>query len=318
MRSIHPPALPPGAKVAVTCPASPAPADSLKRGMTRLRDLGMTVITGRSCAVRNALWAGEDRARAAELVDFLLDPSVKAIFAGRGGVGCMRLLPYLDELPNDPPPTWIIGRSDLTALHFTFWQRYGWVGLSGPMVATDFGSETSPPKSVIDQTFHLLGDPEPLGRITSTTLDVWRNGVAEGFLVPANLSILASMVGTPYLPSLEGAILVLEEVNEPARRIDRMLTQLHLAGALRGVAGLILGQFTACEPGDPSFPSDLITQILREHADRLAVPVLAGFPHGHEPLFVPLPVGIRARIETDPPALILLEGAAALAQGDRT
>ena len=313
MRTIHPPSLSVGAKVAVTCPASAAPADPLERGITTLRNLGMDVVVGHTCAVRNALLAGDDRARADELIGFLLDSTIEAIFAGRGGVGCMRLLPHLEKLPADLPPTWIIGRSDLTALHLAFWKRYGWVGLSGPMVATDFGSEP-PQHPVIDQTMHLLRSADPPDRLTGPALEIWHGGDVEGVLIPANLSILTSMVGTPYFPSLRGAILVLEEIGEPVRRIDRMLTQLQLAGALDGLAGLVLGQFTDCGPGEASLPPDLLKQILREHAAGIGVPILTGLPYGHEPLFVPLPVGIRARIEANPPALILLEGAAANAQ----
>jgi muramoyltetrapeptide carboxypeptidase len=269
----------------------------------------MQVVAGRSCAVRNALFAGEDQARAEELIGFLLDPAIEAIFAGRGGVGCMRLLPYLEKLPVDLPPTWIIGRSDLTALHLAFLKRFGWVGLSGPMVATDFGRQPSQ-QSVIDQTMHLLRDARPPAPFAGTSLEAWQAGEAEGILIPANLSILTSMVGTPYLPSLQGAILVLEEIGEPVRRVDRMLTQLRLAGVLDQVAGLVFGQFTNCIPGEASLPPDLLAGILREHAAGIGVPALCGFPYGHEPSFVPLPVGIRARIEADPPALILLEGAA--------
>lgn len=315
MRAIHPPSLSAGAKVAVTCPASPAQAAPLQRGIAVLRDLGMNVVIGPSCSVRNALLAGEDRARAEELTGFLVDPAIEAVFAGRGGVGCMRLLPYMEELPADLPPTWIIGRSDLTALHLAFRKRYGWVGLSGPMVATDFGREPQQ-QPVIDQTMRLLRDadpPEPLG---GPALETWNGGGAEGPLIPANLSILASMVGTPYLPSLQDAILVLEEIGEPVWRIDRMLTQLRQAGTLDRLAGLVFGQFTACGPGETALPDDLLTEILREHATAIGAPVLAGFPYGHEPSFVPLPVGSRARIEANPAALLLLEGAADGTQGD--
>jgi muramoyltetrapeptide carboxypeptidase len=309
MRTIHPPRLSPGAKVAVSCPASAAPADALERGIATLRDLGMEVLVGPSCVVRNALFAGQDRARAEELAGFLLDPAIEAVFAGRGGIGCMRLLPYLQELPADLPPTWIIGRSDLTALHLAFWNRRGWVGLSGPMVATDFGRRP-PQKSVLDQTVRLLRTATPPDPITGPPLEAWHDGDAEGFLIPANLSILASMVGTPYLPSLRGAILVLEEIGEPVRRVDRMLTQLRLSGTLDHLAGLVFGQFTACPSGDATLPPDLLTQILHEHAASAGAPVLAGLPYGHEPLFAPLPVGVRARIEATPPALRILEGVA--------
>jgi len=309
MACLHPPALAPSSRVAVTCPASPADPERLERGIARLRGLGWEVVVGATCAARDGIWAGDDGARAQELRGFLLDPSIHAIFAARGGVGCMRLLPHLDDLAEGPAPRWIIGRSDITALHLRFWDRFGWVGISGTMVATDLGGED--PGYAWQQTMRLLCDPEPLGRITEEPLDVWIAGRAEGALIPANLSVLTSMVGTPYAPPLHGTILVLEEIDEPPQRIDRMLTQLRFAGALDGLAGLVLGQFTACTPRETSLPPDAAIAVLRDHAKRIGVPTLAGLPYGHETRFAPLPIGVQARLQADPPGLVLLEGAAA-------
>lgn len=310
MRNVRPLVLRPGARVAVTCPASPvAQAERLERGIARLRGMGFAVVVGETCATRDGLWAGEDRARAEELFAFLLDPSVEAIFAGRGGVGCSRLLPFLEELPREIAPKWVVGRSDLTALHLSLWGRSGWIGLSGPMVATDLGDGA--PRAVIEDTLRLLLDSEPLGLLTDDSITVWHEGSAEGTLIPANLSLLSSMVGTRFLPSLAGAILVLEDIGEPPHRCDRMLTQLRLSGALEGLAGLVFGQFTDCVArGTDPFPGSL-TDLLRGHADAIGAPTLAGFPYGHEPLFRPLPVGVRARINASPPGLVLIEGAGA-------
>jgi len=142
-------------------------------------------------------------------------------------------------------------------------------------------------------------------------LETWRSGHAEGMLIPANLSLLASLAGTPYVPSLRGAILLLEETDEPPQRCDRMLTQLELSGMLDGIAGLIFGQFAACGPRTTDLPADTLDHVLRDHAERIAAPTLARFPHGHEADFHPLPVGVRARIESGPPGITLLEAAAA-------
>ncbi len=310
MHGIHPPVLTPGARVAVSCPASPVvDPERLARGIARLRAAGFDVVIGESCAVREGLWAGDDEARARELTDFLLDPKIEAIFAGRGGVGSMRLLPLLDDLPQDIAPKWIIGRSDLTALHLAFWRRFRLIGLSGPMVATDFGGD--PPGGVLADTLRILTDPEPIGLLAAGSMEVWREGSPDGPLIPANLSLISSMVGTRYIPPLAGAILVLEEIGEPPHRCDRMLTQLRLSGSLDGLAGLIFGQFTECVPhgADPS--PGALADLLRGHADEIGAPTLAGFPYGHEPVFSPLPVGARARMSSDPPGLILLEGAGA-------
>lgn len=307
MRPVLPPAITPGSRIAVTCPASPVDPDRLNRGIGRLENLGYDLVRGRSCSVQGGLWAGEDRARAEELLAFLRDPSVSAVFAGRGGVGCMRLLPYLEDLPDDCAPTWIVGRSDLTALHLALWKRFRWIGLSGPMVATDFGGEEPPPPSVVDRTFEILNGTAQPGPFRAPALRVLHTGTAEGNLIPVNLSLLTAMIGTPYLPNLRGAILVIEEIGEPPRRVDRMLTQLRLSGVLDGIAGLILGQFTGCREEKPGFPEDLIDSVLRDHIDAIGVPALSGFPYGHETEFEPLPVGVRARIRPDPPALVWCE-----------
>jgi muramoyltetrapeptide carboxypeptidase len=310
MRGIHPPVLTSGSRVAVTCPASPVvDPERLAKGTARLREAGFDVVAGESCAVREGLWAGSDEARAKELIDFLLDPTIEAIFAGRGGVGSMRLLPRLEDLPREIAPKWIVGRSDLTALHLAFWNRFQLVGLSGPMIATDFGGDA--PGGVLADTMRILTDPEPVGLLTADSVEIWRNGSAEGVLIPANLSLISSMVGTRHIPPLAGAILVLEEIGEPPHRCDRMLTQLRLSGALNGLAGLVFGQFTDCAPhgADPS--PGALADLLRDHADEIGAPTLAGFPYGHEPAFRPLPVGVRARMSADPPGLILLDGVGA-------
>jgi muramoyltetrapeptide carboxypeptidase len=311
MRTVHPRPLSFGSRIAVTCPASPVAPLRLERGIARLRKLGYDVVQGASCRAEGHLWAGEDRARADELRAFLCDPSIDAIIAGRGGVGCLRILPLLEELPADLPPTWIIGRSDLTAIHLAFWGSRRWIGLSGPMVATDFGGEDPPPPTVVEAAEAILRGSAVTGPVVSSPLDAWRAGEAEGVLIPANLSLLTSLVGTGYLPSLAGTILVLEEIGEPPRRCDRMLTQLRLSGALDGLAGLVFGQFTGCREEGAGFADDLIWAVLRDHAETIGLPTLAGLPYGHEREFRPLPVGTRATIRRDPPSLIVLEGAAA-------
>lgn len=310
MQRVHPPILAPGSRIAVSCPASPIiDEEPLTIGLARLRAAGLDVVVGASCSVREGLWAGSDDARARELLGFLSDPKIEAIIAGRGGVGSMRLLPRLDELLLEIAPKWIIGRSDLTALHLAFWKRFGLIGLSGPMVATDLGGDAR--ESVVADTLRILTDPSPIGLLAGDSVEVWKKGTAEGHLIPANLSLLNSLVGTPYLPSLTGAILVLEEIGEPPHRCDRMLTQLELSRSLDGLAGLVFGQFTDCAPGDADPAPRALPDLLRSHAETIGAPTLAGFPYGHEALFRPLPLGVRARISNAPPGLVLLEGVGA-------
>jgi muramoyltetrapeptide carboxypeptidase len=256
-----------------------------------------------------------DEARAAELIGFLSDPSIDVIVAGRGGVGCLQLLPLLDTLDEDLPARWIVGRSDLTAIHLAFWGRRGWAGLSGPMAATDWGDVNDPPARVVDETISILRGEAPARIALDGELRVLLPGSVEGILVPANLSLLVSMVGTGYLPSLQDAVLVLEEIGEPLQRIDRMLTQLRMAGALSGIAAIVFGQFTRCASFGGVDDPEALDSLLRHHAERLGVPALAGLAYGHEPVFHPLPIGVRARLGTDPPEIEILERAAAPHEG---
>jgi muramoyltetrapeptide carboxypeptidase len=314
MRQCRPVVLGPRSRLAVTCPASPAPDGTIERGCRRLRALGIETVTGPSCARRGGIWAGTDEERAGELLSFLLDPSIDGVIAGRGGVGCLRLLPLLEGFPPCAPAKWIIGRSDLSALHLYFYKRRGWVGLSGPMVSTDLGTELPAETAnrgaadvVVERTLGLLRSPDPPGVVDAPGLTTLTGGTAEGPLFPVNLSLLASMTGMPYLPDLRGGILVLEDIHETPQRVDRMLTQLRFAGVLDGVAGIALGQFTDCVPRDPSLSRGLVHDILADHVRALRIPAIAGLPYGHEDLFHPLPVGTAARLTTDPPGLFLLE-----------
>jgi muramoyltetrapeptide carboxypeptidase len=138
------------------------------------------------------------------------------------------------------------------------------------------------------------------------------DGVAEGTLLPCNLSLLASLIGTPYLPALGGAILALEEVHETPQSLDRMVTSLRLSGADSGLAGVVLGQFTECLPRNPDVTEEEGRRVVREWAASLGVPVLADFPFGHEPLCCTLPFGTRARITLSPPGVELVEPSPAL------
>jgi len=178
------------------------------------------------------------------------------------------------------------------------------------MVATDFGGEEPPLAHVVETTLQLLCETDSTRRFAPASLRSWRPGEAEGRIVPANLSLLASMAGTPYVPDLRGSIVVLEEVNEPPQRIDRMLTQLRMARVLDCLSGLVYGQFTRCASREWSQGAGILDSVLRDHADRLGVPTLAGFPYGHEADFIPLPIGVRAALRQNPPVLEILEAAA--------
>jgi muramoyltetrapeptide carboxypeptidase len=278
--------------VAVVAPCGPFDRPSFERGLAVLAQRYRPVFTERLFDAHRYL-AGTDAARLAELQGALDDAAVKAVFLARGGYGAMRLLPSLR--PGAPRP--LVGFSDATALHLRL-QAAGWRTLHAP-VLTQLGKQ---PPDVIARLFDLL-EGRPVAPLPGTRTVV--PGVAEGRLLGGNLSVLTRLLGTPYLPSLKGAVLLLEDVGERPYRLDRMWTHLVLAGALDGVAGIVFGEFTGCEEKDAPYSS---ADVLDELAQALGVPCASGFPIGHGDINVPVPLGARVRLDADRQTLTCLEG----------
>ncbi|SHK06363.1 S66 peptidase family protein [Rhodothermus profundi] len=290
----YPPPLRPGDRVAVIAPASPPDPEKLEAGIRRLEAAGLTVERGQTLALQRGYLAGDDQMRAKELNHYLQRTDIRAIFCARGGYGCLRLLPLLDYEAATRTPKLLIGYSDITALHLALLRRAHVPGLSGPMVATDWpllDRET-------EQRFWEMAQgaaPHPLSFVGNASPHVLRPGEAEGLLIGGTLSVLVRLIGTPYLPDLNGAILFLEDVGEAPYRIDGMLAQLHLAGVLDRLAGLILGYFTECAPA-ASAPSLTLQDVLHDYLGRASYPVVTDFPYGHVLSKNTLPIGVRARL----------------------
>ncbi|HWA41519.1 MAG TPA: LD-carboxypeptidase [Gemmatimonadales bacterium] len=241
--------------------------------------------------------AGDDRRRRDELSRALLDSRSRALFCARGGYGVMRLLP---ELPlADVAPTMLVGFSDLTALHFAL-QARGHVSIHGP-VLTQLGKQ---PPDVQERLFRLLESPEPPPPLTGSATYV--PGTAEGPLLGGNLSLVTRLLGTPFMPSLDGAILLLEDVGERPYRLDRMWTHLRLAGVFERVHGIVLGDFNECEEKNASYTA---ADVLRSLAEETGLPCAAGFPVGHAALNQPVPLGTAVRLDATEARLTFLEGA---------
>ncbi len=240
--------------------------------------------------------AGEDSRRRQELSRALLDSGSRAIFCARGGYGSMRLLP---ELPlADMTPTLLVGFSDITALHLAL-QARGRVSIHGP-VLTQLGKQ---PAEVQERLFRLLESPEPPAPLSGSATYV--SGAAEGPLIGGNLSLFTRLLGTPYMPSLEGAVLLLEDVGERPYRLDRMWTHLRLAGVFERVRGIVLGDFTECEEKGAPYSS---ADVLRSLAEETRLPCAAGFPVGHGTVNQPVPLGTTVRLDAGEARLTFLEG----------
>jgi muramoyltetrapeptide carboxypeptidase len=293
----NPPLLAPGARVALVAPAGPLrdPAD-LERAASNAHSLGWEPVVGEHALDTLGYLAGSDEARASDLNRALRDPRVDGIWCIRGGYGSARILDALDYDALRAHPRAIIGYSDITALHAAIGQSADLVTFHGPTARSTLTSFTTRSLRAA-----LIDDGEPCGAAAAAT--VLRGGRARGRLAGGNLALLAALGGTPYAPRFDDAIVVLEDVTEPVYRVDRMLRQLLLAGALAGCRALVFGHCTDCpeDCGDDGRRS--LADVVRETADALGVPCVLGVPVGHVADQWTLPLGLDAELDADEPSL---------------
>ena len=301
--TIQPPRLKTGDTISIVAPGSPIKVrDALDQGIDTLQKMGFHVRADERILQSHRYLAGDDAARAEELMLAFEDPSVQAIIALRGGYGCARLIPLLMEKRLRHYPKIFMGFSDLTTLHLFFRRRFGWITVHGPMAATPaLGAITD------DQKQHLLSlwtDPDYRPVLSFPQLQTWTPGVAEGTLIGGCLSVIVASIGTPYEIKTEGKILFLEDHGEPPYRLDRMLTHLSLSGKLQNLAGLLLGSFLDCDPERDDYTA---MDTLRDIVTRLEVPTIANFPAGHGQDNWAIPLGAKVRIDADARSIEFLD-----------
>lgn len=293
-----------GDRVAVVSPASPISPESLQSGLRVLDRLGVEFVLGKHVFDTADHLAGADRDRAADLVAAWEDEKIQAILCSRGGYGCARLLPYLDLDALAAAPKLFVGFSDITTLHLAL-NRRGLVTIHGPMPIT-FSVER--PAWVVENFVRTLSEPRwslPAGAPKPRTLT---SGVAEGRLLGGCLALICDAIGTDALPDFEGALLLLEDVDEPPHRVDAMLTHLLHAGVLQKVAGIVVGEMTRTdERKDQGIGGPPWREIVRERLGGLGVPTVVDFPVGHAPAMATLPLGIRYRLDASAGTLDALE-----------
>ncbi len=258
--------------------------------------------------------AGTDKDRAADVNAMFADPQVRAIFAVRGGWGCARILPLLDFAMIRRNPKLLVGFSDITALHLAIAAKAGFVTIHGPVAASGWNrfSWDAFRAVAFDGATPTLSPPlgqedrlaQRAGRIRT-----FRPGLARGRLIGGNLSVLAALIGTPYVPAFTGAILFLEDISEQPYSIDRMLTQLALAGVLGKVAGVAFGQCTDCGPSGASYGGFTLSVVLQQHLEPLGVPAFQGGQFGHVANQYSLPMGVMAEMDAGAGTIRLLEAA---------
>jgi muramoyltetrapeptide carboxypeptidase len=295
---IKPPGLSPGDTIGVISPAGPVDESDLQPGIALLESSGFRVRLAPHVYEKRGYLAGEDEARLSDLHDMFRDKDIKAVFCTRGGYGCMRLLDDIDyELIKENPKIFV-GYSDITALLMAIRKKTGLITFHGPMVRGLATKNQSNWESLL-QTISS-SQPLKLSFQEGTTLVA---GTAKGKLIGGNLSMICHLVGTPYLPSLDGCILFVEERGEALYRLDRMLTHLRLSGQLTGLSGFIAGVFEECS--DMSAIEDLLADIL----SGLNVPLATGLPVGHGLKNMTVPIGLPAILNTDSRTLSIMEAA---------
>lgn len=283
-----------GAGVAVVAPAGPCQPDVYRAGVDILASR-YEIVHGRRPVgpplSRLPYLAQDDERRARDLNRALGDPAVEAIFFARGGYGSVRILEHLDAGALQRRRLPLVGFSDITAIH-------AWAALHGvPTVHGPVISQLSRlPEDQLREMFHL---PEGRALPRCVGLEVLVGGVARGPLWGGNLTMVASLCGTSLLPDLTGRILLLEEVNEPPYRLDRLLTQLLLAGVLHQLAGVVVGQMFQDEA--------LVREVLIDRLGELGIPVVRGAPVGHGDENLALPLGLPACLDAGAGTLTFLK-----------
>jgi len=302
---IKPRRLKKGSIVGLVAPASFLTEEQVAQSVQNVEMLGFRVKQAGNLHFRQGYFAGSDAVRADSINAMFADTSVDAILCARGGYGCARILDLLDYkmIRRNPKP--LLGLSDITVLLHGILHKTGLVGFHSPLGVSPFTEYTT---LNFKQILTNPSDNIVINCATDDTPYVIKSGVAEGELLGGTITLLNSLLGTKYDLSWKGKIVFIEDIGEEPYKIDRLLTQLHLAGKFNGVSGILLGNFKRCEASQPE-TSFTLREVLTERLERLNVPVLAGFSFGHVNNNCTLPVGIKARLDTEYQTVTLLENA---------
>lgn len=287
------PALPASGLIGLIAPAGPATLDEeAARRWLRARGHELRVFPG--VGQKEGYLAGDDQVRLKDLHDAFADPEIDGILCLRGGYGSPRLLDDIDFdlIRRHPKP--FVGYSDITALHLAINRYAGLVTFHGPMLNADLlGNKQQPTESLL---FSLLSGNAQAGAVLhhpeSYPLAGLVPGSASGRLLGGNLSMICATIGTPYEIDSAGAILFIEDVNEPLYRVDRLLTHLRLAGKLKTLNGVLVGDFAGVD-------DEALARLLKQTFEPLGIPVLSGWRSGHCDPNLTLPLGAQVLLDAD-------------------
>ena len=287
-KSIKPRCLMPGDTVGIAAPAGPFDPTKFMKGKAVLESMGFRTFFDEGIFQKHGFFAGTDVQRADQVNRLFADPAVHAVICARGGYGSMRILRFLDFKIIQNNPKIFVGFSDISVLLFILHARCSLVTFHGPVVTTLANTDEQTIAAMLRvMTADKIFDLKPEKGIAL------KPGVCSGVVVGGNLTTLCHLAGTPYTPNFNGKILFLEDRGEAPYRIDRMLTQMKLAGCFEGLKGLFLGSFEACGKLDDIF------RIVQEVFNDVNIPILSGFEIGHARVNITIPIGLRATLDAD-------------------
>lgn len=303
---ILPPALKKGDLIGVCAPAGGIKSHSEITEFEKvLNELGYKVLFSNHIESNTGYFSGTDQQRAEDFINLIQNDEVKAIFFIRGGWGCARILDYLNFDIIQSNPKIIMGFSDPTSLLNAITVKTGLVTFHGPG-----GNSTWNDYSMLYINKLLVGGSEILYQNQAEDLPIitYNEGSAEGVLFGGNLSVISGMIGSEFLPDWQGKIVFLEDVGEEPYRIDRMLTQLKLAGAFDQISGLILGSFRNCKAEDPSH-SFTLEEVFEQHFSNASFPVYSGAQIGHTRNKFTVPIGVKVEMNANNGTFQMLQAA---------
>jgi muramoyltetrapeptide carboxypeptidase len=283
----------PGDGIGLVAPAGPVDPDAINRGMEILTSRGFSLKTADHLFGKYRHFSGKIKDRIADIHSMLVDNSIQAIYAVRGGSGSSQLLPYLDFDLWKHSRKLFIGFSDITALQWALWYKTGLPSWSGMTLTSQLHEKNPFKNSFLDQISGLERSISAHDlHIENYTMV--KSGQAEGILLGGNLSIIVSLLGTPYFPTInQDIIFYIEEINEPLYRIERAVVQLGQAGFFKNMKGLLLGRFKfknrylgIWSTIKPFIPHN--------------IPIIMNFPYGHFDRSCALPLGVKATLSTNP------------------
>jgi muramoyltetrapeptide carboxypeptidase len=292
-----------GSTIGIISPAYIPVDERLAKGIQYLENKGFKITLGSNVGKKHAYFAGSDIERLDDIHQMFADPEIDLILCARGGWGGLRLVDKIDyELIRNNPKLFV-GYSDITTLQLAIWTKTKIPTLSGPMVGVEMGKGILPftEKHFWEQVENSQSEYQ--FKFSTTEATVLTDGQANGILLGGCLSLACHLLGTPYSPNYDGAILFIEDVGEKPYKIDRYLAHLKQAGVFDQINGLILGDFIDCDPekDEVSFTLD---EILDEYFSGADYPVLKNFPYGHGDLKFSMPIGVKTSMDTENGELI--------------